>query len=331
MKQKNQDQTEGRNHAEDSPPSVLIELLKNISVLHFVCLIMEKENHVSMSFWTTWSTEASPHGLLRLHWSSGFMSGHKGSFRSRSLLKMVQWGRTPTANVETWDRTPAQPETTIEGTKKQVKSKSFRFVFRVSEKKDIRDVLVHSCLQAGTPAGAKRGVKRRKERSNERSEERSKERSKERSEEEQREERRGAKRGAKRSKERSEEEQREERRGAKRGVKRSKERSNERSEERSKERSNERSEERSKERSKESLLSVMIDELIRFHEDTEHLNSSPTSAPVDRYVSRNRRRPSSNSNKQKPLMLHVVAGGWIVCEDGAECGKHLAERSSELC
>ncbi|KAG8008619.1 hypothetical protein GBF38_006540, partial [Nibea albiflora] len=27
-----------------------------------------------------------------------------------SVLKMVQWGRTPTANVETWDRTPAQPE-----------------------------------------------------------------------------------------------------------------------------------------------------------------------------------------------------------------------------
>ncbi|KAG8010930.1 hypothetical protein GBF38_017360, partial [Nibea albiflora] len=70
MKQKNQDQTEGRNHAEDSPPSVLIELLKNISVLHFVCLIMEKENHVSMSFWTTWSTEAAPHGLLQLHCSS---------------------------------------------------------------------------------------------------------------------------------------------------------------------------------------------------------------------------------------------------------------------
>ncbi|KAG8000852.1 NLR family CARD domain-containing protein 3 [Nibea albiflora] len=70
MKQKNQDQTEGSNHAEDSPPSVLIELLKNISVLHFVCLIMEKENHVSMSFWTTWSTEATPHGLLQLHCSS---------------------------------------------------------------------------------------------------------------------------------------------------------------------------------------------------------------------------------------------------------------------
>ncbi|KAG8001349.1 hypothetical protein GBF38_006976 [Nibea albiflora] len=70
MKQKNQDQTEGRNHAEDSPPSVLIELLKNISVLHFVCFIMEKENHVSMSFWTTWSTEAAPHGLLQLHCSS---------------------------------------------------------------------------------------------------------------------------------------------------------------------------------------------------------------------------------------------------------------------
>ncbi|KAG8005748.1 Neuroepithelial cell-transforming gene 1 protein [Nibea albiflora] len=70
MKQKIQDQTEGRNHAEDSPPSILIELLKNISVLHFVCLIMEKENHVSMSFWTTWSTEAAPHGLLQLHCSS---------------------------------------------------------------------------------------------------------------------------------------------------------------------------------------------------------------------------------------------------------------------
>ncbi|KAG8004449.1 hypothetical protein GBF38_008671 [Nibea albiflora] len=27
-----------------------------------------------------------------------------------SVLKMVQWGRTPTANVETWDRAPAQPE-----------------------------------------------------------------------------------------------------------------------------------------------------------------------------------------------------------------------------
>ncbi|KAG8013767.1 hypothetical protein GBF38_015904 [Nibea albiflora] len=27
-----------------------------------------------------------------------------------SVLKMVQWGRTPTANAETWDRAPAQPE-----------------------------------------------------------------------------------------------------------------------------------------------------------------------------------------------------------------------------
>ncbi|KAG8010932.1 hypothetical protein GBF38_019201, partial [Nibea albiflora] len=76
MKQKNQDQTEGRNHAEDSPPSVLIELLKNISVLHFVCLIMEKENHVSMSFGPHGPLKlllmascsfTAPHGLLQLH------------------------------------------------------------------------------------------------------------------------------------------------------------------------------------------------------------------------------------------------------------------------
>ncbi|KAG8013762.1 hypothetical protein GBF38_015895 [Nibea albiflora] len=30
--------------------------------------------------------------------------------RKGEILKMVQWGRTPTANAETWDRAPAQPE-----------------------------------------------------------------------------------------------------------------------------------------------------------------------------------------------------------------------------